>query len=191
MKPLILFILSMIIAFVFTPILAKFLNRIGIIDHPRLGKTNNPTIPRMGGILLIIISLVTFLFYSDILSIIPLMISFMIIGICGVIDDIYDLRWPIKISLQFLASIILIRFMIRGDIVIRLFGIIIPGFADVFVLSFFIVGAINSINLLDGLDGLVSSYSIVLLCVLIPLALFNVVLTATIKILISWKGTFK
>ena len=78
----------------------------------------------------------------------------------GVVDDVVDLRPWQKLLGQVMAATILLTVGIRPNIsgVLVLLGIDVPRLAglaiDFCVVMFFLLGAMNSVNLLDGLDGL-------------------------------------
>lgn len=80
----------------------------------------------------------------------------------GTLDDLVDLRVRSKLVGQLLAVGILVIGGLRVDRV-DLFGRAVQlGWLAVPVTAFWLMGAINSINLLDGMDGLASSLSLVM-----------------------------
>jgi UDP-GlcNAc:undecaprenyl-phosphate GlcNAc-1-phosphate transferase len=78
----------------------------------------------------------------------------------GLIDDLFNIRPFQKIIGQILAAIILIAVGIRPNlcIIFAQFGIELPAFLEPIlgapIVIIFVLGATNSLNLIDGLDGL-------------------------------------
>lgn len=169
-----LFILfsSFIITSFSMPFLIKFLTKNGITDKPELRKVHHETTPRMGGVIILPIIMIFLTTYGgNFESFKYFVASGSILLICGLIDDIIDLGWKYKIILQSIASIFLI-FQINSSFEnISLFGIELHNGLYFPLLFIFILGSLNSINLMDGLDGLVSGYTLLLLLPIILLAI--------------------
>lgn len=66
----------------------------------------------------------------------------------------------VKFFLQLLSTICLIFFLKPFYAEVMIFGITFPYPFDYIILSIFILGVINSINLMDGMDGLASGFSL-------------------------------
>lgn len=168
---LLIFFTSLILTIFFTPYLIKFLKKNGVVDSPDERRVHKGIVPRMGGVIIFGIILVELLaFYSDLDSIRLVIMGAIFTALCGIIDDIDDLKWYAKFGVQFLVAGMLIVFLKDNFNDIELFGLIIPEPFNYLVLFFFIVGVINSINLLDGLDGLVSGYALLIFFIIISLA---------------------
>ncbi len=78
---------------------------------------------------------------------------------CGVIDDLAILNWKKKFIIQGISVTFLLIYYSKWAGAISILGIAIPLPLSYILFFIFILGAINSINLMDGLDGLVSGYS--------------------------------
>ncbi len=78
----------------------------------------------------------------------------------GIFDDIRDVSYQKKFAIQFIAALFLLIFLSDTYNSISLFGFRIPSPLNKILLVIFIVGVINAINLYDGLDGLVTSFSL-------------------------------
>lgn len=161
MNIFLIFFLSFILVEISTPFVIDFLKRIGIIDKPSERKIHKVEIPRMGGIIIFSIVLIIILsFYGNINSIRLFLIGLLVIFLCGLLDDLFNLSWKAKLFIQVFAVILLTsRFIFYFDQIV-FFGFILPFPISYLILYFFILGTINSINMLDGLDGLVSGYTI-------------------------------
>ena len=92
--------------------------------------------------------------------------AFAAAGICivtvGLIDDRFHLRGRQKLFGQFVAA----GLLVSGGLVVRsvhLFSLDIDlGILAVPFTMFWLIGAINALNLIDGVDGLATSVGIVL-----------------------------
>jgi UDP-GlcNAc:undecaprenyl-phosphate GlcNAc-1-phosphate transferase len=145
----------------------NFFTRIKVVDVPHEPRRINASIvPRMGGILIYVIVMVsTISFYGDLNSIRFFVIASGIIALLGMTDDMIGVKWNHKFIIQFLMSIFLFYFLAQDFDVIQFFGLELPYPLNYILIIFFIVGAINSVNLLDGLDGLVSGFSLMVIFV--------------------------
>lgn len=95
----------------------------------------------------------------------------------GVIDDIYDLRPWQKLLGQAVAAAILVGVGVRPNFpeLFNMFNINLPSFINYILgtltVLFFILGASNSLNLLDGLDGLCAGVTLIITIAFLMLAL--------------------
>lgn len=154
------------IAVVFaTPLLANLLSSLEIVDHPDNDRKIHTTpIPRMGGIIIysVIVLFLIFLF--------PLVYEFknfligsLIIFLLGIADDIWGIKWDIKFIFQSIVTVLLISYLNNHNYFqFNIFGFNIPDSLSVPIMFFFILGSMNAFNLLDGLDGLVSGFSLLI-----------------------------
>ncbi len=163
-------LLSMFITVSLIPMLKVLAVKFNAVDMPNERKVHDHPIPRVGGIAMGLGILVPVVFWLQADSFVgSVFISAVIIFIFGVLDDIKDLGYRLKLLGQFTAGIIVI---IYGHVSIRSFGTLFP--VD-FVLPFFpsailtlvvIIGVTNAINLADGLDGLAGGVTILsFLCI--------------------------
>lgn len=174
MNYLLVFFISFLLVELITPYVIKQLIRIGVVDHPESRRVHREVTPRMGGVIIysvVIILLQTF--YQDLNSIRLFFMGSVVIFICGILDDLYDINWQIKLVFQCIASALLLTRFANYFNTISFFGIILPTPIDYIVTFLFFLGTINSINLMDGLDGLVSGFSIIALILLGFLGLYK------------------
>jgi len=162
---LIIFFTSLVLTIFFTPVLIDFFTRIKVVDLPgEPRRINIAAVPRMGGILIYIIVMVsTISFYGDLNSIRFFVVASGIIALLGMTDDIIGVKWNHKFIIQFAMSFFLVYFLAQDFDVIHFFGFEIPYPFNYLLIILFIVGAINSVNLLDGLDGLASGFSLMVI----------------------------
>ncbi len=85
-----------------------------------------------------------------------------LIAVVGVIDDLWDLDWMIKLAAQFLAAGIItvggglqILSLPVGDM------ILVSSWVSISVTMFAIVVVMNAVNFIDGLDGLVAGVCLI------------------------------
>ncbi len=167
---MIIFFSSLMLTLLVTPYLINFLERNGVVDKPDKRRVNKKITPRMGGVVIFMIVLVqVILFYQDLNAVRFLLLGSVIIAICGMLDDIASLRWYVKFAAQFVTAAVIIYSIKDSFKGIEFFGLYIPSGLDYLLLFFFIIGVINSINLMDGLDGLVSGYSLAIFLIIITL----------------------
>ncbi len=169
-------LISGICAVGLTPLVRLLASKIGLIDHPDgRRKLHLQPIALGGGIavfLSAILGLVCANFASTTLSAIVdgtqasfitglLASSAFIVGV-GLIDDRYHLRGRQKLLGQMIAVSILVA---SGLIVrqIQIFDLKIElGLLSIPFTMFWLLGAINALNLIDGLDGLASGVGVIL-----------------------------
>ncbi len=163
----VIFFTSLVLTIFFTPLMIDFFKRIKVVDIPgEPRRINTSIIPRMGGILIYFIVMVsTISFFGDLNSIRFFVVASGIIALLGMGDDMFGIKWNHKFIIQFIMSFFLIYFLSQDFDIIHFFGIDLPYPFNYLLLILFIVGAINSINLLDGLDGLVSGFSLMIIFV--------------------------
>ena len=154
-----------LITFVSSLILVPFVKKIAIhidaLDIPNERKVHKKPMPRLGGLAIFLSFLVGYMFFAPLTTqMISILIGSFIIILLGIVDDINPLRPFYKFFVQFLVACILVFF---GNVYLTelsLFTNTINLGAWTYPLSLFIVvGCINAINLIDGLDGLAAGTS--------------------------------
>lgn len=169
---LIIFFSSLIITIFTTPYLIEYLKRVNIVDQPNAARRiHKVATPRMGGIIIYGIAIVSLFSYSSDLN----QVRFMIVGsvfvaLAGIIDDISGLKYRVKFVLQMVAAIHILYLLSGKFDQLSFFGVMIPFPLNYLLLFVFILGAINSINLMDGMDGLVSGFSLLVFGVILFLS---------------------
>lgn len=162
---LIISFLSFLITVFTTPFLIQFLIEKDIVDKPNGEERRMHTepIPRMGGIIIFaVILIITFIFYQNIYSKIFFIAGAITAFGLGFVDDIKAVKWYTKFSIQSISAVLLIlSFNADHLTVIDFMGLtLLPGF-NYAILFILIVGLLNAFNLMDGLDGLVTGYSLI------------------------------
>ncbi len=171
---LLIFSGSFLIVIFLAPFLIDALTRLKVVDYPGGRKRHSVPVPRAGGILIFIPLLCSLLVFNNIPYSKTLLFSSSLIMLCGLKDDICGVRWYNKYFMHSLASLIFIFFFYPGMNKMAFFGFPIPFPFDVLVLFFFVTGVINSINMLDGLDGLVTGYALLIFTMIFMLSVSHV-----------------
>lgn len=157
-----------------------------LVDKPEKRKQHKKNIVRLGGvgILLGIYIAILFLFkfnfidFSNDNLLKPIFYSAPLFFFLGLIDDIYVLSPFIRLVFQFFLAIFVwsqgiqintIVFQIFGDIV----SLDLNSTLSIILTIFWIVGMINAINWMDGLDGLASGIICIAIVGLIIITLIN------------------
>ena len=160
------FIVAMIVAMAWLPLLAKVAAKWGIVDQPGTRKVHSAPIPRVGGLAMAIGVFVAALIAIDLqvqdrwfLGAAAVLVAF------GALDDRFDLDYRVKLIGQLLAVVIVV---IVGDVHIRAITlddrVMLPEWVSVPLTIFFLVGITNAVNLADGLDGLAGGTTFLCLC---------------------------
>ena len=149
------------ISFAATPVVKTFAQKMGAIDVPD-GKrrVHDHPIPRMGGLAIFLGFLLSVVLFADISrQVRGILLGAVLIVACGAIDDVVNLRAWIKLLVQIAAAVI----AVAHGVVIEFFSnpiifsnreLLFLGWLAIPVTVLWIVGITNSVNLIDGLDGL-------------------------------------
>ena len=156
------FLLSFFLIF----LVKKYASKVGLIDIPNERSTHQDHTPRGAGIgFFLAVALLSPCFYFELFfSYTWTLVAICLIFIIGVLDDHHDTSPNTKFIIIILATI----FLSFDDILISdigtFFGVSLSlgWFALPFTI-FAVVGFTNALNLIDGLDGLSASISIVIL----------------------------
>jgi len=157
---------SFLIGFLLTPILILILKKMKLIDAPGGRKIHNGFIPSMGGLSFVVATFMAVLTWFSLQQMIEVrffLTSFGLVFMLGLRDDLVDLTAWQKLLGQFVAAYIVVVFGdIRFTSLYGFFGIYdIPVLISYAITIFTIIALTNSFNLIDGLDGLAGSISVV------------------------------
>ena len=189
-----------------TPIVRSIAFRVGAVDNPNARRINKVPMPSSGGLAIFLSFLVSALIlmpkvlkgipeavsYFD--YILPVVIAALIITATGYTDDIFELKPRTKMLGIIIGAVIVWAFTdFRFDSFKIPFGGPLLEFNSVvtfFLTVFWIISITNAMNLIDGLDGLVSGVSIISLGTMALVSYFflpqtDFYLTLTILLLIA------
>ena len=201
------FLVSLLIAVILIPLLAKLARRVGLVDKPdNTRKLHQNSIPMVGGLALFVAAPVTtfLVIYwatvfpdafinlttsfstwipvrsfttkilasaKDIHELSGLMVSATVLLVVGIIDDRFGIRGRQKLVGQILAVTVLILYGYKFEQVYIADMRIDFGVFSGLVIYAWILAAINSVNLLDGADGIASTIGIVMSLAICVMAL--------------------
>ena len=168
-------VIAFIVSYILTPYMARVGRKQNMVDIPGHRKIHEEAIPNLGGIVIFFGFLLSLLFVVQIEGQIKaLLIGGVIILLLGVVDDIVDLSPKYKFIIQMVPALIVIIYnsdLINSFIVNQLKIFDLLGYLLYPILIFWIVGVTNSINLIDGLDGLACGISFIALVTFLILGL--------------------
>ncbi len=168
-------VIAFIVSYILTPYMAHVGKKQNMVDVPGHRKIHEEAIPNLGGIVIFFGFLLSLLFVIQIEGQFrALLIGGVIILLLGVIDDIANLSPKHKFVIQMLPALIVIIYnsdLINNFIVNQLKSLDLLGYLLYPILIFWIVGVTNSINIIDGLDGLACGVSFIALVTFLILGL--------------------
>ncbi|RZV12663.1 glycosyltransferase family 4 protein [Aliarcobacter butzleri] len=161
-----LYILTIVffISLILNKILINYSHKLKLIDKPNERSLHQVEKSRAGGIAIFLSFIIGLIFFNVNLSF-YLVLGFFIIFFLGIYDDIKNLSSKIKFFWIMVAATFLYidgYFINSIGVFFKVDLIMPPSIAYLFLL-FAVVGFINAMNLIDGLDGLSSGIGIVIL----------------------------
>ena len=169
----VVFVLAVVLALVLTPLVRRIVIRYEIVDRPEARRVNTIPVPRGGGLAVCASFLLvagTFLLLNQSRGFVPVPIGFsptevaaLLLGGAvaaglGAIDDLFDLRARYQLLGQVALACGAVALGISIDFIANPLGgapiRFTAGPVAAALTIFWIVGMINSINWIDGLDGL-------------------------------------
>ena len=158
------FLIALIVAYVLTPGVKKLAIKVGAVDKPNARKVHTHAIPRLGGLAIYIGFMAAVLFCVPVRhELLGLLLGCTAIVALGIWDDICNIPAKVKLVGQIVAACIPIAFGIQIEWLTNPFGtlIVLPVLVAVPVTFFWIIGFTNTVNLIDGLDGLAAGVSFI------------------------------
>ncbi len=149
------------VSFAATPIVKAFAQKVGAMDVPGdARRIHDHPIPRMGGLAIFLGFIISVILFGEITREIQgILLGVILIVSVGAIDDIISLKWWVKLLSQLLAAVIAVCFGVTIKVFMNpnLYAgseFITLGILSMPITILWIVGMTNSVNLIDGLDGL-------------------------------------
>ncbi len=171
-------VVAMVVSFVSTPVVKTFAQKVGAIDVPKDNRRMHTVpIPRLGGLAIFLGFLLAVLMFVKMTPQFKgMLFGAIIIVILGVIDDIMPLPALLKFVVQIIASLVAVW---GGNIITvisnpNIFSVrpyIELGFLSIPITVLWIVAITNSVNLIDGLDGLAVGVSTISSLTILVIAL--------------------
>ena len=175
---LLTFSASLMVTFVAMPWLLRLCRVRGLYDMPNERKVHQNKIPRLGGLLfapaMVVGMAVSYLLMTMLepttelpvfrLSTMILMAGLFLIYLIGILDDLLGLKASFKFLVQFAATLFMPLCGLYIDNFYGFCGLYeIPLWASYPLTVFVCLLIVNSINLIDGIDGLSSALSMIML----------------------------
>lgn len=163
------FLAPLVVTLLATPLVREMNRRLGMVDKPDPRRINKVPIPRGGGVVLVFGVLVPYLAFhlvtgrpwiqglsdsqAHALSILSVAIALL-----GFADDRFSLSPKVKLFGQVVVAVLVWAWAGLG---FRILWPALPAGLDCLLTVFWIVGAVNAFNLIDGLDGLASGLALI------------------------------
>ncbi len=164
-------LVSFLLGYALTPLCRGLARRLGMVDAPSARRINTVPVPRGGGLAIYLATTLTLLAYILMTGkpVSPLfsnavLFRMMALGgalvVVGLLDDKFGLPPLVKLAGQVAVALGAFFWCNLGFHTIPLLGGI-PPVLDGLCTVFWIVGAINAFNLIDGLDGLATGLALI------------------------------
>jgi len=175
----VILVVAAAISYFLTPPIRRAAIRLDAVDRPGLRRVNTSPVPRGGGVAVTIAFVVTtlaalaanavFRFVPVPLTVEPgdligLLFGGVLAAVIGAIDDYFDLRARWQFLGQIVLALVAIVFGVTVDFIANPFGGGLLHFEGLVAVGFtilWVAGMINSINFIDGLDGLSSGIGLI------------------------------
>jgi UDP-GlcNAc:undecaprenyl-phosphate GlcNAc-1-phosphate transferase len=167
------------VALISTPLAAAWGRRRGIVDKPGTRRRHKGAIPRTGGIALFLAFMAAALLAQwlpvprqdakELTRFLGIAAGMVFLFVAGQIDDRYELRPGPQYAVQAISGLIAIACLVFIERVMNPFTdkiFIFPFWFTVAISLVWIMGMINTINFLDGLDGLATGVGAIVSAVL-------------------------
>ena len=166
-KYIIPFLAAFVLTFIQMPFTIKLAKKKGFLDVPKdERRVHKKPIPVGGGIAMVITVTLLMLYYLPInKSLVMTLIASLVIALSGLYDDKKDLSPKLKFLFQILAGVLLLLGGMKIEFLTNPFdshdALFILNMLSIPVTIFWVCGITNTINLIDGLDGLASGVSMI------------------------------
>lgn len=171
------FFLAWMLGMILVPMVRRMANRLGLVDRPGTRKIHRMPIPRIGGLAIFAAAIMGALpFLADEIKTTGVMLAGTFIFLVGLIDDLIDLPAKVKLAGQIIACTILIVFHVKIDFMTDFIagkGLITLGLLTIPLTFLWVIGLTNTVNLVDGVDGLAGGIVFIALATLMGVRLLT------------------
>ncbi|MEE9315911.1 MAG: MraY family glycosyltransferase, partial [bacterium] len=190
---ILIFLLSGLISLVITPLIPLLARKFGVMDRPSERKVHQRLIPSWGGLAIYLAfsgSIALIFLFNDAFRLLlrshhflvqkyllGILLGATIITILGLIDDKKGLKATIKLLGQVIAGVVLLWYGIRIVGINNPFGKTYLEFSlylSCIITIIWTVTFINSVNLIDGLDGLAAGVVVIASITFFVITLFQI-----------------
>ena len=157
-----------LISLILTPIIKRYSTWAKAYAKENNRTVHHGIISRIGGIAIFIAFITSTPFFLSVdQAINGIVLGGAIMFFTGLVDDLIDIKPPVKLFFELVAAVVLIVNGVSVDSIHLPFGIVInhPIFSVIFTIIW-VAGITNAINLIDGLDGLAGGMSLIMLVVI-------------------------
>lgn len=161
------FCISAFITIILVPLVINLAKKIGALDIPKDNRRMHKIpMPLMGGLAIYIGVVISMLIFLPItIPLLSVIVAGSLVVISGIIDDIKDISPKFKLLFQLLASIVLIIGGVRITFITNPFSnsqqLFNLGWLSAPISLIWIIGITNTLNLIDGLDGLAAGIALI------------------------------
>ena len=158
------FIIALVVSYLLTPGVKRVAIKVGAVDRPNARKVHTHVIPRLGGLAIYIGFMAAVLFCVPLHhELIGMLLGCTAIVAIGIWDDICNIPARVKLVGQIAAACIPVAFGIQIEWLTNPFGdiLVLPEVIAIPVTIFWIIGFTNTVNLIDGLDGLAAGVAFI------------------------------
>lgn len=166
------FLVAFLTSLILTPLTIRLARRMNWLDMPAPRRLHQVPTPRIGGIPLgvaIVAALAITIPFprtdeNELMRIMGLALGIVIVAIVGLIDDVRELKPLPLFAMQIGVAVIAIA---SGVVIFEISSpidgtpIILPAALAIAFTIFWVVGMMNTVNFLDGLDGLVGGVTVI------------------------------
>ena len=162
------FAVALTTALLATPVVRGLAIRRGLLDHPGGRKIHHAAVPRVGGVAMVLAFFVALggamigaelirsapAWQSD--RVLAVVMGIAVLVVVGIVDDLRGMRARVKLLAQVLAAFVAWMLGLSIEVLHLPSGTVQLGVLALPVTLLWIVGILNAVNLIDGLDGLAS-----------------------------------
>ena len=155
MSTILSFIVALSVSTLALPVLIRNAATWRLLDMPDARKLHVGLVPRVGGIAIVLATLLSALIWSiPDASSIALLLGALVIALFGLLDDRNNLDYRIKFGGQIIGAVILVAAGIQLHDVPFIPDVLLPPAILAVLTVIFLLATTNAFNLVDGLDGL-------------------------------------
>jgi UDP-GlcNAc:undecaprenyl-phosphate GlcNAc-1-phosphate transferase len=166
------FVVAFAAAILMTPVVRGIAQGAGLLDVPEARKVREVAVPRLGGfaigaafylgmaIALVVARLIGRKLGLESGHLPAILVGVALIAGIGLVDDLQGMRARVKLSAQVVVALVAYGLGLSIDTLDGPWGTVALGIWSLPLTVLWIVGVINALNLIDGLDGLASGVAL-------------------------------